>query len=123
MIMLSTLMLSGCESLEGLFSGASSSKRGYASNASRPAFVSPRITRELAPTPPPPPRIDNITSSPGSGYIWMDGYWSWSGGKYSWSNGRWAPAMPGQFWIAPHWKQERAGWRLHPGYWKKTGKH
>ncbi len=120
-IISSTFMLNGCESLEGLFSEASSSKN-HRTHSLQTTFVPPPVTKKLVDIPPPPPRIDNITASPGPEYVWMDGYWNWSDGKYVWNNGRWTPARPGQFWVAPHWKQQGSGWRLHSGYWKKIGK-
>ena len=34
--------------------------------------------------PPPEPRVEVRTHSPGSGYLWIDGYWDWR--NNAWSN-------------------------------------
>jgi hypothetical protein len=70
--------------------------------------------------PPPPPRAYGVIgTTPGPGYVWIDGYQDWRAPRYVWVPGRWvrpprarAVWVPGhwnhrggrQVWIRPHWR-------------------
>jgi len=53
---------------------------------------------------PPAPRVVRIQPrSPGSGYIWLGGYWYPQGNKYKWHDGYWTrPPYEGARWVEPH---------------------
>jgi hypothetical protein len=43
-----------------------------------------------APGPPPPPRVERVTVSPGPSYVRVPGHWRWNGRRYVWIEGHWA---------------------------------
>ena len=45
--------------------------------------------------PPPAPRAEVRTPSPGAGYVWQNGYWTWRNSQYEWVAGHWQPALIG----------------------------
>ena len=68
--------------------------------------------------PPPPPRVYAVPTSPGPGYVWVQGYWYVAGNHYRWHNGYWTrPPYGGAVWVAPH----HDGERYFDGYWE--GEH
>jgi hypothetical protein len=69
--------------------------------------------------PPPPPRYGVIGYAPGPGFVWTEGFWDRRGGQWVWIDGRWQrPPRSHAIWVAPAWRQEHSGWRLHRGYWR-----
>lgn len=69
--------------------------------------------------PPPPPRYGVVGYAPGPGYVWTEGFWDRRGSQWVWSSGRWLrPPRPRAVWVAPAWREEHGGWRLHRGYWR-----
>jgi WXXGXW repeat (2 copies) len=64
---------------------------------------------------PPPPRVLRVRPvAPGSGYVWVDGYWYVVDGRYVWHRGYWTlPPYGGAAWIGPRWE----GGRYYNGYW------
>ncbi len=38
---------------------------------------------------PPEPLYEQMTVSPGFGYVWIDGYWHWNSYEWVWVSGRW----------------------------------
>ena len=64
--------------------------------------------------PPPPPRHYAVPVSPGTDYVWVDGYWYPVNGHYVWHRGYWTrPPYAGAHWIAP---RHESG-RFYGGYW------
>src|SRR5262245_60641126 len=47
------------------------------------------------PNPPPDPKTEQKTECPGTGYIWVAGYWDYIGGHHIWRDGRWVQGKPG----------------------------
>jgi hypothetical protein len=45
-------------------------------------------------TAPPPIRVESQGRPPGSGYVWINGYWGYRGNDYVWNAGRWGTASP-----------------------------
>ena len=68
---------------------------------------------------PPPARYGVLGVAPGPGYVWTDGYWDWRGNNWFWVGGRWTrPPRARAVWVAPEWRREGRGWRMHRGYWR-----
>jgi hypothetical protein len=65
--------------------------------------------------PPPRERVVRVTPrQPGSGYVWVGGYWYPNGRHYKWHEGYWSrPPYEGSRWIAPHYD----GNQYYEGYW------
>ena len=65
---------------------------------------------------PPPPRVVRVQPrSPGSGFVWVDGYWYPNGRRYVWHDGYWTrPPYAGSRWIGPHYE----GGMFFEGYWE-----
>lgn len=66
--------------------------------------------------PPPAPRVVRVQPrSPGSGYVWVQGYWYPSGKRYKWHDGYWTRApYAGARWVEPHYD----GQMFYEGYWE-----
>jgi hypothetical protein len=70
------------------------------------------------PEPPPPPEVDRIHASPGFGYQWIAGAWTWQG-RWIWIKGRWElPPRSTAVWVPGRW----GSWRGKPtwitGHWR-----
>jgi hypothetical protein len=72
----------------------------------------------LVPTAPPLPVTEEVTVSPGAGFVWVGGAWNWVG-HWVWESGHWArPPRPGMTW-EPHQFEYRGGKRVFiRGGWK-----
>lgn len=66
---------------------------------------------------PPPAPTDTIVVSPGPGYVWIDGEWTWNGG-WVWVGGHWGyPPYPHAGWVRGYsWHDDR-GWHYTRGHW------
>src|SRR6187401_350686 len=38
---------------------------------------------------PPEPQYEEVSVSPGVGFVWTPGYWNWDGYNWVWARGRW----------------------------------
>ena len=77
----------------------------------------------VAPTAPPPLRIEVMGAPPCHGAIWMAGHWVWQAHAWMWLVGRWSLAPAGTVnlrWRAPRWVRVHKGVRLEPGRWLKV---
>jgi WXXGXW repeat (2 copies) len=67
---------------------------------------------------PPAAVVEQVTVSPGVGFIWIPGAWVWEG-RWVWARGHWdRPPRPGARWVPPHYVYRggvhifvRGGWR------------
>src|SRR5689334_2554888 len=50
---------------------------------------------------PPEPLYEQMTSSPGLGHVWIDGYWHWNGYEWVWVGGRWEREPVGRVYVQP----------------------
>lgn len=66
---------------------------------------------------PPSPQYEVVPASPGAGYVWIGGYWTWQLGRHVWIGGRWALPPAGHVWVPGYWGRAGHGWRWHGGYW------
>ena len=84
-------------------------------------------TAPLTPTAPPPvvveqsppaARAEVVPASPGAGYYWVPGYWTWNG-TWVWVSGRYAirPAHAA-VWVPGHWGRHGRGYIWVGGYWR-----
>jgi len=84
----------------------------------QPTYVDPATGAVVvAPMAPPAPYAEVVTVSPGPGYFWIGGYWSWVGGRHVWTGGRWEAHRPGYRWEPRHWEQGPGGWHQRGGHW------
>jgi hypothetical protein len=67
---------------------------------------------------PPPDMEEKVPMSPGSGYIWIRGHWSWHHENWQWFHGHWEYiAQPGQEWLPGYWIQRSGGWVWMEGHY------
>jgi len=80
------------------------------------SVLSAQISIGIRIGPPPPPRVVRVLPpSPGSDFLWVEGYWYPVGNHYKWHDGYWSRApYSGAHWIAPH----HDGDRFFEGYWE-----
>src|SRR5579863_9933461 len=65
---------------------------------------------------PPAPIVERIPARPGSGYVWVGGYYRWYGGRYVWTHGYWS-RHAGR-WCGGRWVHTmRRGWHWTTGRW------
>lgn len=105
------LLATGCTVREGVMADVSTVPVVY---DSEPEFA---YTRQ----PPPPPPQEAIPPSPGEGYAWVAGDWTWTpSGRWEWREGRWVQAEPGSVWVAGRWERKDEGrFDRVPGHWEK----
>lgn len=67
-------------------------------------------------TAPPQPITETVPAPPGTGYVWVGGYYQWNGSDFVW--------VPGQYvqhsgtWCAGQWRHdEQRGWYFVVGHW------
>ena len=70
-------------------------------------------------TGPPPVRREAVLVSPGPGYVWIPGYYSYAGNGYAWVPGRYERAPRARArWTPAHWERDRRGWFFVEGRWR-----
>jgi hypothetical protein len=68
---------------------------------------------------PPEPLHEEVTVSPGYGYVWIDGYWNWNGYDWAWSTGRWVRERAGYVYVAPYYDHVSGRYMYRGGYWSR----
>ena len=69
---------------------------------------------------PPEALYETMTSSPGYGYVWIDGYWHWNGYEWVWMSGRWVTEQTGYVYIQPYYDYDSGGsYVYYPGHWSR----
>ncbi len=66
---------------------------------------------------PPEPLYEQMTPSPGEGFVWIDGYWHWNGSEWVWVSGRWEQQQDGYVYVEPYYDTSGAEYLYTPGYW------
>ena len=56
-------------------------------------------------------------SSPGGGYVWINGDWYWSNGRYSYREGYWSRPRGHRAWHEGRWERRGSGWYWRKGRW------
>jgi hypothetical protein len=83
------------------------------------AYVASSSGRVYVRLGPPAPLAETRVVSPGPGYVWVPGYYTWDGRAYGWTRGRWErPPRAHARWIRPHWAHDRRGYYLVEGHWR-----
>lgn len=69
---------------------------------------------------PPDPLYEQMSVSPGSGQVWIDGSWHWNGFEWVWLGGRWQRTQgSGLVYIQPHYTYSEGRYIYTPGYWSR----
>lgn len=71
--------------------------------------------------PPPGLRAEVAIASPGSGYLWVPGYWDWAPvrAEWVWVPGVWErPPHARAVWVAPRYHHRRGRWVYERGHWR-----
>ncbi|HTA28849.1 MAG TPA: YXWGXW repeat-containing protein [Candidatus Cybelea sp.] len=69
--------------------------------------------------PPPAPLVDDVTVSPGPGFVWIGGAWAWVGGRWEWERGRWDHRPhAGAVWVPHHYEFHNGRHVFTRGHWK-----
>lgn len=57
-----------------------------------------------------------------SGYVWLNGYYTWNkrSQSYEWHRGRYIKQKRGKIWITGQWVRVKGGWAYKPGYWQRV---
>ena len=64
---------------------------------------------------PPAPVYETVPVSPGPGYVWVGGYYTYSGGRYVWRHGYYAHHAG--HWCAGAWHHNHHGYYWSEGRW------
>lgn len=68
-----------------------------------------------------PPAVysEAVLASPGPGYVWIGGYYSWTGRGYYWNRGHWTQPLRGySSWNPGYWHRDYRGHYWVPGHWR-----
>lgn len=93
---------------------------GYGPPGSAPAGTSVgEPTPYYVASTPPEPLYEQMTPSPGDGYVWIDGYWHWNGYEWVWVSGRWERDQSGYVYVEPSYDYVGEQFVYTPGYWSQ----
>jgi hypothetical protein len=68
---------------------------------------------------PPEPLYEQMSPSPGYGFVWIDGSWHWNGYEWVWISGRWEHEQPGYLYVQPGYAYVDSRYVYTPGYWSR----
>lgn len=78
-----------------------------------PAQIPAQSTVVIAPSAPPPPRVETIPPPPSAQarvMYWRPGHWTWDGSSWSWQQGQYVERPSSQaVWEPGHWVQQPSG--------------
>jgi hypothetical protein len=81
------------------------------------SFADVRIV--YVPQGPPRHAREVLAVRPGSGYVWVPGFYRWDNGSYVWNAGAWQqPPRARARWTAGRWRHTRQGWYWTEGRWR-----
>jgi len=67
---------------------------------------------------PPEPLYEQMTVSPGFGYVWIDGSWHWNNFEWIWVSGRWVREQGATYvYVQPSYDYASGAYVYRPGYW------
>jgi hypothetical protein len=67
---------------------------------------------------PPAPLVDEVSLSPGIGFVWIGGAWAWQG-RWVWERGHWdRPPHPGAVWVPHRYVYHDGRHRFVRGGWR-----
>jgi hypothetical protein len=80
--------------------------------------VSPAGTTTIVNDAPPALQTDVAVVQPGTGYVWIAGYWTWRSEQYQWVAGHWEmPPNANSVWVAPTLVPQGNNYKFTEGYW------
>ncbi len=88
------------------------SARAQSAQVMTPAAIPAQSTVLVAPSAPPPPRVDTMPVPPGQAHVvyWQPGHWIWDGSSWSWQQGRYVERpSPQAVWEPGRWVQQPSG--------------
>jgi hypothetical protein len=95
---------------------------GYAAGPPSSVAVGPPTPYTVSSLPP-EPLYEQMTPSPGYGYVWIDGYWHWNGYEWVWLGGRWVREQGSQYvYVQPHYGDASGAYLYTPGHWTVRGR-
>lgn len=72
----------------------------------------------IAPTAPPPPRVEMVPQPPAPVDVWTPGHWAWNGATWEWVPGQYiARPAPQASWVPGHWEPQAGGYVWVDGHW------
>lgn len=82
--------------------------------------VATSVTPTAVVTTAPPSNVTEAQpASPGAGYTWVPGFWTYNGTQYTWTAGHWEqPPVSNVQWVEPQWVREGNGYRFQAGRWR-----
>jgi len=96
---------------------ACSKHRAYVVKSKQTVTPEPSAETVISETPPPPPQ-ELVVASPGPGYCWIPGYWSWQG-RWIWVRGAWSiPPYPHAVYVPGRWVHRGHGYVWITGHWR-----
>ncbi len=94
-----------------LFTGASTAI-AQSVQVVTPAPIPAQSTVVIAPSAPPPPRIETMPAPPEQARVvyWLPGHWTWDGSSWSWQQGQYVDRpSPQAVWEPGRWVQQPSG--------------
>jgi hypothetical protein len=88
------------------------------SSGSRAGDTQSQLTVQVAQAPP-ADKVEDKSSAPGYGYIWVAGYWDYLDGNYIWRPGRWVQGKPDYEYVRARYEQTGGQWLFHRPHWKR----
>jgi hypothetical protein len=68
---------------------------------------------------PPRARVEKRAESPGTGYVYTNGYHRWDGNAYQWTPGEWKqPPNEHSKWVDHRWDHRKDGYVFTEGHWQ-----
>jgi WXXGXW repeat (2 copies) len=99
-------------------SGYGYSSGSYASASLSVGQPSPYYVGSAAPE----PLYEQMSASPGYGFVWIDGYWHWNGYEWVWVRGRWTRQQEGYVYVQPYYDYSGSQYVYQPGYWSQPNR-
>jgi hypothetical protein len=77
----------------------------------------------IAPSAPPPVRVESVPPAPSTAMVWQPGHWAWSNSSWNWIPGNYAaPPQQMAVWDPGHWVQQPTGGYVWvEGHWHASG--
>ena len=80
-------------------------------------WVPGRWEYRVAPSAPPPIKVEVHGRAPTSRHVWVSGHWRWDGGRWLWVGGHWDSSRYGKTYAQGHWERVSGRYVWAPGHW------
>jgi hypothetical protein len=91
---------------------------GYPAAYQAPPAIQPPAPVAVA-SMPPGGLYEQMTRSPGYGFVWIEGSWHWNGYEWAWVSGRWVHQQDGYVYVRPYYDYVNGAYVYIPGYWSR----